>query len=70
MNYVPNVLKNQIYAGNLPLTKQLNLAQQLVEAVAVLHKSGLVHRDLKPENVLIEGDSLKIIDYAESVMID
>jgi serine/threonine protein kinase len=31
----------------------LCLAEQLVEAVAVLHKSQLVHRDLKPENILI-----------------
>lgn len=70
MNYVPTLLKDCIYRGNLTFTQLLNLAQQLIEAVGVLHKSGLVHRDLKPENILVEGETLKIIDYAESAMTD
>jgi len=41
------------------------LAQQMIEAVEILHKSKIVHRDLKPENILIdENNNLKLIDFA------
>lgn len=53
MNYVPTLLKDYIYQENVPFSRLINLAQQLIEAVTVLHKSGIVHRDLKPENILI-----------------
>jgi serine/threonine protein kinase len=29
-----------------------------------------VHRDLKPDNILIDGNTIKVIDYAESTTMD
>lgn len=43
----------------------VHLAQQMIEAVEILHASKIVHRDLKPENILIdESNNLKLIDFA------
>src|ERR1700758_1952567 len=42
--------------GPLPVTSVIALAGGLAEALAAIHRVGLVHRDLKPSNVLLAGD--------------
>jgi serine/threonine protein kinase/formylglycine-generating enzyme required for sulfatase activity len=37
------------------LNRILPVMDQLVEAVAVIHKAGVLHRDIKPSNVLVDG---------------
>ncbi len=40
------------------------LLPQLLDALACLHRHGLVHRDLKPENILVDRcDRLRILDF-------
>src|SRR4051812_27372625 len=43
------------------------IVKQIIDAVAWLHKNGVIHRDLKPENLLYtsEGEDavLKIADF-------
>lgn len=70
MDYIPGLLKDYIYQRKLSVESLVDLAQQLVEAIAILHKSKIVHRDLKPDNILIDGKTIKIIDYAESTSMD
>ena len=44
--------------------KVLELAQQMIEAVAAIHARGIVHRDLKPSNFLLdEGGGLVLADF-------
>ena len=38
-------------------TKIINLIQQLLNGLIVIHNNGLVHRDLKPANLLLCDDS-------------
>ena len=50
---------NEIEAGNI--------FRKMIDAVAFMHRNGIVHRDIKPENLLYEGPEpnaqLKIIDF-------
>lgn len=65
MDYMPGLLKDSIYKKELSFEKMVHLAQQMIDAVEILHKSKIVHRDLKPENILIdEKNNLKLIDFA------
>lgn len=40
--------------------------QQLIEGVDYCHKLKICHRDLKPENLLLEGKTIKLIDFGLS----
>jgi Protein kinase domain len=50
-------LASRLDRGPLPLDAALSVFDTLAEAVAVLHRAGLIHRDIKPENVFLEGSS-------------
>jgi eukaryotic-like serine/threonine-protein kinase len=50
-------------AGALDEPAALRLAAGLAEALAAIHKTGLVHRDLKPSNVLLHSDGPRVIDF-------
>ncbi|CAD8160179.1 unnamed protein product [Paramecium octaurelia] len=43
------------------------IIQQIIYAVAYIHKKGIIHRDLKPDNILIDKEwNVKIIDFGLS----
>jgi hypothetical protein len=49
--------------GPLAPNAVVMLAAGLAEALASIHRSGLVHRDLKPSNVLLDDAGPRIIDF-------
>jgi serine/threonine protein kinase len=51
-----------------PVTRALDIAQQILHALEEAHGHGIVHRDLKPANVFINaqrggGDLVKVVDF-------
>ena len=66
MDFASGTLKDAIYCNRLSFTQLLNLSEQLIEAVSILHKSKIVHRDLKPENILMHKGQFKICDLGLS----
>lgn len=57
-------LRQLIDRDPVELSQALEIGQQVVAALAVAHKAGIVHRDIKPENIMIRPDGLiKILDF-------
>lgn len=47
-----------------PMSQVRTIIGDLIRAVRVLHRAGMVHRDLKPENIIISDQGLlKVIDF-------
>ncbi len=51
-------------AGPLPVSKALDLTEQICAGVGHAHRAGLVHCDLKPQNILVTPDeTIKVADF-------
>ena len=50
------------------LRERRRVFAQILDAVAYLHKKGIIHNDIKPDNILIthNGNNLKLIDFGLS----
>jgi serine/threonine-protein kinase len=60
-----DVLKKE---GALPLARTIDIAAQVLDAVAAAHRLSIVHRDLKPSNILMTAtaerrDLVKVCDF-------
>jgi serine/threonine protein kinase len=55
--------------GALPIDEVLEIAEQVLSALAAAHERGIVHRDLKPENVFLQVRPraiTKLLDFGVS----
>jgi TolB-like protein/Tfp pilus assembly protein PilF/predicted Ser/Thr protein kinase len=57
-------LSSLIQSGPLPVSRIVEIAAQLADALSEAHAKGILHRDLKPENIMIglRGQA-KILDF-------
>jgi serine/threonine-protein kinase len=64
MEYVSGeLLSNVLKAGRLSPASALRYAREIADALAAVHKRGILHRDLKPGNVMITGGGVKVLDF-------
>ena len=57
-------LSDEVAPGGLPLSRIVDLAIPLTDALAAAHERGVVHRDLKPANVMVTRDGrVKVLDF-------
>ncbi len=50
--------------GKLPLKQAVDVLQQLMVRLLLVHRAGVIHRDIKPENILIGIDGMvSLVDY-------
>jgi serine/threonine protein kinase len=66
-------LKQKIGSSPLPLETLLDYAMQIVTALEVAHKNGIVHRDIKPSNIFVTSQGeVKLADFglAKRVLLD
>src|SRR5258708_30804610 len=63
MDLLENAQPLNIAAENQPLDARINLLAQMLQALAYLHRRGILHRDLKPGNVLVANDQSKVLVF-------
>lgn len=66
MEWIDGVsLSGWLADGNTTKRQRLNVARQLMDALAYIHGRQIVHRDLKPSNVMLtaNGGVVKLIDF-------
>ncbi|MDZ4767429.1 MAG: serine/threonine-protein kinase, partial [Chloroflexota bacterium] len=57
--------------ADLPLDGKVDLLVALLQALAYLHRRGVLHRDVKPENVLVDASGqLKVLDFGLATLRD
>ncbi len=47
----------------LPIDDAVQIARNVLAALAYAHSHGVIHRDIKPENILLEGDEAVVADF-------
>src|SRR4030095_13346238 len=61
--YVPKTLSNELArCGRLSVEQAAQLGLSLSQALAELHRRGLVHRDIKPSNIIFVKGHAKLAD--------
>ena len=68
--YSGETLRDRISRGPIDEQEALQIAAQIVSALAAAHAAGIVHRDVKPANVLFDDDgTIKLTDFGIAELV-
>ncbi len=71
MEYVAGeTLARRLERGRLGADEVLLYGEQVAEALAAAHRSGVIHRDLKPSNVMLTRGGVKLLDFGVAKLRD
>jgi serine/threonine protein kinase/Flp pilus assembly protein TadD len=57
-------LRQRLARGRMEVGEAVDVAIQVVSALAAAHQAGIVHRDIKPENIMLRPDGyVKVLDF-------
>jgi eukaryotic-like serine/threonine-protein kinase len=61
-------LKSCLHDGPVPLAALLALGAIIADALAAVHRAGLVHRDIKPDNIMVgkQSPGARLLDFGVS----
>ncbi|MEM7346674.1 MAG: protein kinase, partial [Chloroflexota bacterium] len=70
MTYLPKA-QTVLEAGiSLKTADKVDLIRQMLQALAYLHRRGVIHRDFKPSNVLVIEQKVRVLDFGLSISQD
>ena len=56
-------LADRLRRGPLPIGQAMQVAREILDALAAAHATGIVHRDLKPANIMLTRSGVKLLDF-------
>lgn len=57
-------LRKRLESGPIPQDDAIEIAIEILKALAFAHSNGVVHRDVKPENIqILESGAIKLTDF-------
>lgn len=70
MTYLAEAQTILAAANGRSVIEKVQLLIQTLEALAYLHRRGVLHRDLKPDNVLVVNNVVRVLDFGLAVTKD
>lgn len=62
MEHLPGgTLKQHIGSRGMELEHAWNVLREMMQALAELHRMGIIHRDIKPENIMLRHDGTAVL---------